>query len=411
MSIIAYEKLPSFLRSLRYRNYRLFFAGQIISLTGTSLQMVAQAWLIYRLTGSATMLGLLGFAAHIPMSVLAPIGGIVTDRYNRHGIIIATQITSMFLAFALAALTLTGLIQAWHVIVFAALLGFVNVFDIPARQAFLVDMVGKRDLINAIAWNSSMFNSARIIGPAIAGILVIIIGEGWCFFINAVSYIAIIIGLLLMSFVTQARVPLPGSGLSGIMEGFRYAWNTGSVRALLLLVGIVSFMGMSYGVLMPIFADQILHGGPKGLGLLMGAIGVGALSGALTLAARRGVHGLERWVTLAPIGFGLSLILFSLSRSFWLSALLLLPAGFSVVIQISSSNTLIQTIVPDNLRGRVMAVFAMMFMGIAPFGALLAGALAERLGAPITVTIGGTACIAGALVFGLRLPVLRRTIK
>jgi MFS family permease len=401
------SRLPSTLRALRHRNYQLFFGGQLISLTGTWMQSVAQSWLVYRLTGSAVLLGFVGFSGQIPVFLLAPIGGTVADRFNRHRIIVTTQTVAMLLASALATLTLTNHIKVWHLFALAASFGVVNAFDIPARQAFVVDMVGRDDLVNAIALNSSMFNGARIVGPAIAGLLVATIGEGWCFFANAASYTAVITGLLLMKITAQRRVPLPGTALASIIEGFKFVGRTGPVRALLLLLGLVSLMGMPYAVLMPIFADQILHGGPRGLGLLMGASGIGALAGALSLAARKGIHGLGRWVAFSSAGFGISVILFSLSRSFWLSAALLIPVGFSIMVQMASSNTLVQSMVPDNLRGRVMAVYSMMFMGMAPIGALLAGTLAGRLGAPLTVRIGGAICIAGAIVFGLRLSALR----
>jgi MFS family permease len=399
------------LRALRHRNYRLFFGGQLISLIGTWMQTVAQSWLVYQLTGSAVLLGFVGFSSQIPVFLLAPVGGSVADRYNRRRIIVATQTAAMLLAFILAALTLSGRVHVWHVFVLAALLGIVNAFDIPTRQAFVVDMVGREDLVNAIALNSSMFNGARLIGPAVAGLLIDTIGEGWCFFANGVSYLAVIAGLLMMSMTVRTRVPLPGSALASIIEGFRYVKHTGPIRALLLLLGLVSLVGMPYAVLMPIFADQILHGGPRGLGILMSAIGFGALAGALTLAAKKGIHGLGHWVALSATGFGFSLILFSLSRSFWLSAVLLLPVGFSVMVEMASSNTLIQSLVPDSLRGRVMAVYSMMFMGMAPFGSLLAGALAQRLGAPATVAAGGVVCMAGALVFGLHLPALRHETR
>jgi len=282
----------------------------------------------------------------------------------------------------------------------------VNAFDIPARQAFIVEMTSREDLINAIALNSSAFNGARIVGPAVAGILVAAVGEGWCFFANAVSYIAVIIGLLMMRVRPRSHRP-SGSPLAHIIEGFRFVRQTGPIRAILLLLGLVSLVAMPYTVLMPVFADKILHGGARGLGILMGATGVGALLGALTLATRTGVRGLGRWVAFSCGGFGVSLVLFSLSRSFWLSSALLLPVGFSMMLQMSSSNTLIQAMVPDHLRGRVMSVYSMMFMGMAPFGALLGGALADRLGAPLTVSIGAVACIGGAALFGLHLPRIR----
>jgi MFS family permease len=370
------------------------------------MQNVAQSWLVYRLTGSSLLLGSVGFASQIPVFLAAPVGGMAADRYNRQKLVIATQTASMLLALILAVLTLSGRVTVREIFILAALLGIVNAFDIPARQAFLVEMVGREDLMNAIALNSSMFNGARIVGPAVAGILVAQIGEGWCFFANAVSYIAVIIGLFLMKVERRAERPT-GSLLAHILEGFRFVKNTGPIRALLLLLGLVSLVAMPYTVLMPIFADRILHGGARGLGILMGATGVGALLGALTLATRTGVHGLGRWVTFSCAGFAITLILFSLSRNFWLSAALLVPVGFCMMLQMSSSNTLIQAMVPDQLRGRVMSVYSMMFMGMAPFGALLGGATADRLGAPIAVSIGAVACLGGAAIFGLRLPKMR----
>ncbi len=394
------------LRALRHRNFQLFFAGQLISLIGTWMQNVAQAWLVYRLTGSAVLLGSVAFASQIPVFLIAPLGGTTADRHNRQRIVILTQTASMILAFILAAITLSGVVQVWHVFVLAALLGVVNAYDIPARQAFLMDMVGREDLMNAIALNSSMFNGARVIGPAVAGVLVARIGEGWCFFANAVSYIAVIAGLMMMR-VHIATARPRGSALEHIVEGFRFVHQARPIRALLLLLALVSLVGMPYAVLMPIFADQILHGGARGLGLLMGATGIGALVGAIALAAKQGLKGLGRWVATCSAAFGTSLILFAYSRHFWLSAALLLPVGASMMVQMAASNTLIQSMAPDQLRGRVMAVYSMMFMGMAPFGALFAGLLAHGLGAPMTVAIGGAACIAGSLVFAARLPMFR----
>jgi MFS family permease len=394
------------LRALRHRNFQLFFGGQLISLIGTWMQNVAQSWLVYKLTGSSFWLGATGFAGQIPVFLIAPLGGIVADRKNRQHVVIATQTFSMLLAFVLAGLTLTHTVNKWHVIVLAALLGVVNAFDIPARQAFIVDMVGKEDLINAIALNSSMFNGARVVGPAVAGILVASIGEGWCFFLNAVSYIAVIIGLLLMQ-VTWQRATPSSSPLEDIVEGFDYVRSTQPIRVLLLLLGLVSLVGMPYAVLMPIFADRILHSGASGLGILMGATGIGALIGALTLAFKRGLKGLSSWVMFSSAGFGTSLILFGISKHFWLSVVLLVPVGYSMMVQMASSNTLIQSMVPDRLRGRVMSVYSMMFMGMAPIGALGAGVVASHLGAPLAVSIGGLACILGSAAFGVRLPIMR----
>jgi MFS family permease len=405
------SRLPAVFRAFKHRNFQLFFGGQIISLTGTWMQSVAQSWLVYRLTGSVALLGLMGFAAQFPVFLLTSFGGAVADKYNRHRILVATQTCSMILAAILAALTLTGTIAVWHLFVLASLGGVVNAFDIPTRQSFVVDMVGKEDLLNAIALNSSMFNGARIAGPAIAGILVSAVGEAWCFFGNTVSYIAVITGLLLMR-IAQKQIPASeGSAIEKIKEGFGYAAKTAPVRALLLLLGLVSLMGMPYAVLMPIFADRILQGGVRGLGILMGAGGAGAVIAALVLASRKSIKGLGRWVAISSGSFGAFLILFSFSRSFWLSVALLVPAGFSMMLQMSSSNTLVQSMVPDELRGRVMAVYSMMFMGMAPVGALMAGSLAGIIGAPATVALGGAVCIAGSIVFGLRLPKLRREAR
>jgi MFS family permease len=396
-------------RAFRHRNYRLFFGGQLISVCGTWMQMVAQSWLVYRLTGSAVLLGVVGFASQIPVFLLSPLGGAVADRHARRRVLVATQSASMMLAFTLAALTLSNHILVWHLPVLAALLGIVNAFDVPTRQAFIVEIVGKGDLGNAIALNSSMFNSARIIGPAIAGILVATIGEGWCFFANGVSYLAVIMGLLLIQPGGQDRVRPSGSTLTIMAEGFQFVWNARPIRALLMLLGIVSLMGIAYAVLMPIFADQILHGGPRALGLLMGAAGAGALIGALGLAARREAGGLDRWIAFCSAGFGASLVLFSMSTAFWVSMGLLVLVGFFMVGQMASTNTLIQTLVPDHLRGRVMAVYSMMFIGMAPFGSLLAGLSAHRLGAPRTLAIFGLVIMAAASLYGLRLTG-RRTI-
>ncbi len=394
-------------RALKYRNFQLFFSGQLISLIGTWMDTIAEAWLVYRLTGSSLLLGTVAFAGQIPVFLLAPLGGLVADRWDRRRVVIATQTLSMIIAGILAGLTLSGRIKVWEVILLASLMGVVNAFDIPARQAFLVDMVGREDLMNAIALNSSMFNGARVIGPAIAGILVASIGEGWCFFANSVSYIAVIAGLLLMRIVPRAREERQASAFEHIAEGFRFVRRTAPILALLLLLGLVSLVAMPYSVLMPIFAARILHGNARTLGTLMGATGIGALTGALVLASRTGLKGLSRWVAASCGGFGLALILFSLSRWYLLSLILLVPVGFAMMVQMASSNTLIQAMVPDRLRGRTMAVYSIMFMGMAPLGSLLSGALAERIGAQWTVALGGLGAIIGAIVFARSLPKLR----
>jgi MFS family permease len=381
--------------------------GQLVSLIGTWMQSVSQSWLVYRLTDSATLLGLVGFASQFPVFALAPLGGAAADRYSRHRILVATQVLSMTLAFLLAGLTLPNLITIAHVFAVATLLGIVNAFDIPARQAFVAEMVGREDLVNAIALNSSIFNGARVVGPAVAGVLVGRVGEGWCFFLNGVSFLAVIAGLLAMRVPRHEMVPLTGSTTARIREGFTYAARTPPIRALLLQLGVLSLVGMPYVVLMPVFADDILNGGASGLGLLMGASGLGALVGALALAARKNVRGLARWVAVSAIGFGVALVAFAISRSFWLSVAILVPLGFCLITSLAASNTLIQSMVPDHLRGRVMALYSMMFVGMAPFGALGAGLAAGRLGAPITVASGGLLCIIVAAVFGSRLSSLR----
>lgn len=375
------------------------------------MQSVAQAWLVYRLTGSSLLLGATGFASQVPVFLLSPAAGIVADRHNRRYVVIATQTASMLLAFVLAVLTLGGWVQVWHVFVLAALLGVVNAFDVPGRQSFLVEMVGKEDLMNAIALNSSMFNGARIVGPAIAGVLVARIGEGWCFLTNGVSYVAVIVGLLMMRTQRPAYQATDGSVVKHLVEGLRFARDSRPIRSILLLVGVVSLVAMPYTVLMPIFADRVLRAGARGLGILMGATGVGALLGALTLASRTGVRGLGRWVAFACAGFGCFLLLFAFSKVFWMSTALLVPVGFCMMLQMSSSNTLVQSMVPDHLRGRVMALYSMMFIGMAPFGALFGGAIADRLGAPVTVAMGGLVCIGGAIWFGVNLPSIRHEAR
>jgi MFS family permease len=395
------------LRALQYRNYRLFFAGQMVSLVGTWMQMIAQSWLVYRLTGSSLLLGAVGFASQIPVFLLAFIGGIVADRYNRHRVVIGTQAAAMALAFILSFLTLTDTVKVWHIFVLSALLGVVNAFDMPARQAFIVELVGKEDLMNAIALNSSLFNGARVLGPAVAGVLIYGIGDGWCFFANGVSYIAVIVGLLLMKMKPHAEPAQTHSPISNVLEGFQYVRRVRPIRALLFLLTIVSVAGMPYSVLMPIFADKILHGGARGLGVLMGATGAGALVGSLTLAAKSGMRGLGKIAAYAGMGFAISLIFFSISRSFWISALFLVPVGFFLLVQLTSTNTLMQTMAPDHLRGRIMSLHVMMFMGTMPFGSLLAGVIAENLGAPTTIAMGAVCCLGGALLFRLRLPQLQ----
>jgi MFS family permease len=387
------------LRALRHRNYRLFFAGQGISLVGTWMQTMAQAWLVYRLSGSSLALGLVGFAGQIPVFLLAVFGGVVADARNRRAIMLWTQALSMLLALAAAALTLSGIVQVWHVMLLAVGLGVVNAFDIPARQAFVIDMVGRQDLHNAIALNSSMFNSARVLGPTLAGLLVPLVGEGWCFLLNGASYLAVMASLLLMRLPPDTPKPAGASAWRRVGDGLTFAAHHTAIRTVLLLTGVSSLLGMSHATLMPVFADRILGGGPGTLGLLMGAAGLGAFGGAMLLAARRDSLGLGRWIIRAGVGFGLSLAVFSMSRQLWLSAALLAPVGFCMVVMMASANTLLQQTTPDGYRGRVMALFSMMVVGMSPFGALLAGTLAHLIGPRLTVLAGGLACVAAAAAF------------
>jgi MFS family permease len=397
------SKLKTALRALRHRNYRLFFAGQLISLVGTWMQMIAQSWLVYRLTGSSFLLGAIGFASQMPIFLLAFVGGTIADRYNRHRVVIATQVASMILALSLSVLTLTGTVRIWHIFVLSALLGVVNAFDMPTRQAFIVELVDREDLMNAIALNSSIFNGARVMGPAVAGIVIAGIGEGWCFFANGISYVAVIAGLLLMKLKAHKGTNRKESAISNVLEGFNFVRRTRPIRALLLLLGLLSIVGMPYSVLMPIFADKILHGGPRGLGILMGATGFGALIGSISLAAKSDTGGLGKLVAYASTGFGAGLLLFSISHNFWLSAIFLVPVGMSFMMTMACINTLIQTVVPDHLRGRVMATHVWMFLGMTPFGSFLAGAIATHAGAPATMFVGALLCMAGAGLFAFRL--------
>jgi MFS family permease len=401
-------------RALRNRNFQLFFGGQIISLVGTWMQTVAEAWLIYRLTGSGALLGLLGFVGQIPIFLLSPLAGLVADRWPRRRVVIATQASSMLLAFTLAALTLSGQIRkenVWEIIALATLLGTVNAFDVPARQSFLIEMVGRENLLNAIALNSSMFNGARVAGPAIAAGLVAVVGEGWCFLLNGVSYLAVIAGLFMMRIEKTKPVHDGAAPLEKLREGFRFARRTKPIRALLLLLGLVSFTALPFSVLIPIFAVRILHGGVNAYGWLMGAVGFGAMFGALAIAMRQQLRGLGNVVAYSAAGLGVSLVLFSESRWFLLSFVMLVFCGFTMMMQFTATNTLIQAMVPEQLRGRVMSLYAMMFLGMMPLGSLVAGKLADYIGAPTTVAIGGLASCIGGLVFARKWPALRGSAR
>lgn len=400
------------IRALRSRNYRLFFAGQSVSLIGTWMTRVATSWLIYRLTHSALLLGLASFAGQVPLFFLAPIAGVWVDRWDRHKTLVATQTLSMLQSFALAALALTGVITVWHVIVLMFLQGMVNAVDMPARQAFVVEMVEQRaDLPNAIALNSSMVNAARLFGPAIAGGVIAAAGEGICFLIDGISYLAVIASLLAMSLKPRLSQRRPKRVFDELAEGWRYVSSSVPIRSILLLLATVSLLGMPYTVLMPIFAGRILHGGPHTLGILMACTGVGALAGVIALAGRRTVLGLGRVIPISAAIFGCALVAFGFSRMLWLSASLLLAAGFGLMRHMAASNTIVQTIVEEEKRGRVMSFYAMAFAGMSPFGSLLAGVVAARVGAPITVTASGLLCLIGAGLFARELPRLRGVIR
>jgi MFS family permease len=405
------RKKPSLGRALRHRNYRLFFGGQSLSLIGTWLTRVATSWLVYRITGSTIALGIVGFAGQIPTFVVAPFAGVWVDRWNRHRVLVVTQVLAMLQSAALAILALTGKISLAVVIALSLFQGLINAFDVPARQSFVVQMVEDReDLPNAIALNSSMVNAARLLGPSIGGILIALVGEGWCFAIDAFSYLAVIASLLAMRIPVALRAPTGKRLLHELREGLSYAAGFAPIRSVLLLLALVSFMGMPYAVLMPAVA-RMLGGGAHTLGFLMAASGIGALCGTLYLASRKSVVGLGRVIVLASAGFGFGLILFSRSQSFWLSFAILVPTGLGMMVQMAASNTVLQTLVDEDKRGRVMSFFTMAFFGTVPFGSLFAGFMADRFGAPTTIAIGGAACIAGSLLFWRKLPELRRLTR
>jgi MFS family permease len=399
-------------RSFQYRNYRLFFSGQSISLIGTWIQRIATPWLVYHLTGSAILLGVVGFAGQIPTFIIAPFAGVLTDRWNKYHILIATQIAAMIQALVLAFLFFNGTIEVWHIVLLSIFLGCVNAFDVPARQSFVVEMVEKKeDLGNAIALNSSMVNGARLLGPSVAGMLIAFTGEGICFLLNGLSYIFVIASLLFMKVAPKKINNKNTSVLTELKEGFNYAINSAPIKYIILLLGLVSLMGMPYTILIPVFAKEILHGGPHTFGFLMGASGLGALMGALYLASRKSILGIGKIIPLSAGLFGLGLISFSFSRFILLSLALMIITGLGMMMQMASSNTLLQTIADDDKRGRVMSFYTMAFMGTAPFGSILAGGLANIIGAPNTILIGGISCILGALIFARKLPELRKTIR
>ena len=404
--------LAHLLRALRSRNYRLFFFGQGLSLIGTWMTLVATSWLVYRLTQSTVLLGVVGFAGQIPAFLLTPLAGVLADRWDRRRVLVVTQILAMLQSFVLAALALTHVITVGHIIALSVFQGIVNAFDIPARQVFLVEIVERPDdLGNAIALNSSIFNGARLIGPSIAGVVIAGMGEGACFLVDGVSYLAVIAALCAMRLPPARRFAAPRPIVRELRDGMAYAYRLAPIRAILTLTAVVSLMGMPYAVLMPVFAREILHGGAHTYGFLVGASGLGALAGAIYLASRKTVLGLGRVITLATALFGGSVIAFAWSRVLWLSLVFMFSIGFGMLTSLAGSNTIMQTIVDEDKRGRVMSFFAMAFMGMMPFGSLLAGGLASRVGAPNTLVLGGGTCVIGALLFARELPRLREIMR
>lgn len=400
--------LSTIFRSLRYRNYRLFFGGQSISLIGTWMQRIAMPWLVYKMTGSVFLLGLVSFAGHLPTFIISPFAGVVTDRFSRYKVLMITQIISLFQALTLAILTLSGIVQLWHLVSLSLLLGCINSFDVPSRHSFVIEMVGrKEDLGNAIALNSMMFNGARLIGPSIAGLLLVAAGEGICFLINAISFVFVIISLFLMKVNRRTEIRKAGPVFRDMKAGLNYAFGFAPIKHLLLLLGLISLLGSSYQVLMPVIAKEILNGGSNTYGFLMGSAGLGALAGALFLASRKNVIMLGRIIPAAAALFGMALILLSFSRSVAMSIILMLFTGLGLMLYTASSNTILQTITDDDKRGRIMSFYTMAIMGTAPFGSLLAGSLANLIGTPITIAAGGLSCITGALFFYKKLPVLK----
>ena len=399
-------------RSLEHRNYRLFFMGQGISLIGTWMQMTAVAWLVWRLSHSALMLGLVGFASRIPTFVMAPCAGVLIDRVDRHRLVIVTQVLAMAQALMLAGLMYSGRLEIWHIIVLSLMRGLIDALDVPARQSFLVQMLDRReDLTNAIALNSSMVNGARLIGPSVAGLLIAGYGEAICFLVNGLSYIAVIASLMMMRVRPNTPVGRHTAALENLREGFRYAFGFPPIRSLLLLLALVSLAGASYTQLLPIFAEEILHGDARTQGFLVSAAAIGALAGALYLAGRHDVRGLGQVIAWAPAVFGAGLIALGLSSQLWLTLAVMPVIGLGMMVHMASTNTVLQTIVDDDKRGRVMSFYSMAFMGMVPLGSLLAGILAQFIGAPQTVILGGICCIAGSIIFIRRLPALRELVR
>jgi len=400
-------------RALRHKNYRLFFSGQSISLIGTWMQQIAVSWLVYRMTHSVFLLGLVGFSSQISTFLLAPLAGVIADRHHRHRLLLITQSLAMLQAMVLYVLFATHTIAVWHIIALSFFLGAVNAFDIPIRQSFTVDMINDRDdLSNAIALNSSMVNSARLIGPSIGGVLIALFGEGTCFLINALSYIAVLLSLAVMTLPPWVRsMHQKESVVLQLKEGFFYALNFMPIRTILMLLSVISFVSGGVQALMPVFAKDVFHGGSKTLGILMAASGFGALAGAIFLAGRKNALGLSKIIAYTAGLFGLGVLVFSRIHVLIIAMPILLVAGFGMMVQMASSNIILQTIVEEDKRGRVMSFYTMAFMGLSPFGSLLSGFLAARIGANNTLLWGGIFCIIAAVLFAFQLPVLRGFVR
>ncbi len=400
-------------RALRHRNFKLFFFGQSISVIGTWMTRLATAWLVYRLTHSALLLGVVSFSGQIVSFLVGPLAGVWVERLERRRLLVITQVAAAVQSLALAALTLTHVITLGEIIALMAFQGLINAFDMPGRQSFLIQMVEHRgDLANAIAINSSMANGARLVGPAIGGLVIAAFGEGWCFLIDGVSYFAVIASLLLMRVAPlDARSDAESSLLRELREGWDYVSGFRPIRTILLLFALTCLMGWPYSVLLPVFAGTVLHGGAHTLGWLTAASGVGAFSSALALAMRKSIVGLTRTLQAAAVLLGAGLMLFGLSHALWLSLALMVVVGFGLIQAAAVSNTIIQSLVPDDKRARVMGYYTMAFFGAAPFGSLMAGALAQHIGAPDTVMLTGGFCIAGAVWFTFQLPKIRPEMR
>ncbi|HMN50091.1 MAG TPA: MFS transporter [Ignavibacteriaceae bacterium] len=400
-------------RSLKYKNFRLFVEGQSLSLIGTWLQMVALTWLVYKMTNSAMILGIVGFSGQIPVFLIGPFAGVLADRWNRHKMLFVTQSLALVQALVLTILVFLNIIQIWHIISLSIFLGIINAIDMPIRQSFVFDMIEdhKEDVGNAIALNSSMVNLARLGGPTIAGLIIATLGEGWCFLLNSVSFIAVIISLIRMDIKPKIVSKKEFKILNELKEGFNYSFKFEPIRTLIFLLAIVSLVSSSLTLLAPIFAKEYLQGGASTYGFLIGAYGAGALLGAIYLLNKKNILGLGKIIVFAVVSFGLGIILFSFSRIVYISVSIMLFAGTGMMLHIASTNTLLQTIAEESKRGRVMSFYGMAFRGMSPFGSLIAGSLGSYIGAPATLVISGTVCLIGALTFKIKLPELRKQIK